>query len=88
MLSVWAVLEALVAVVVVEGASGEDCEGVAGAEEGGVGLRMAVKSTADDERCIRARKHSVPQRDRLSWGESGTTDEGASRRTRERIGVD
>lgn len=50
----------------------EDREGVAGSEEGGVGLRSAVKSTADEERCIRARSDFVPQDDRLSWGESGT----------------
>ena len=45
---------------------------VAGLEEGeGEGLRIAVKSTADEERCIRARDF-VPQDGRLSWGESST----------------
>jgi hypothetical protein len=45
----------------------------AGREEGGgEGLRRAVKSTADGERCIRARTQFVPQDDRLSWGESST----------------
>jgi hypothetical protein len=54
--------------------SGEGKEAVAGSEEGGEdGLRRAVKSTADEERCIRAKGEFVLQEDdRLSWGESST----------------
>ena len=56
--------------------------GVMGAEReegGGEGLRRAVKSTADEERCIRARTQFVPRDDRLSWGESSTRARGQSR---------
>jgi hypothetical protein len=58
-----------------EGAAVSSEEGVMGAEMeegGGEGLRRAVKSTADEERCIRARTQFVPQDYRLSWGESST----------------
>ena len=49
--SVWVVVEVPFSA---EGASGEGSEEV-GAEDGGEGLRRAVKSTADEERCIRAK---------------------------------
>ena len=44
-------------------------------------MRRAVKSTADEERCIRAKGEFNPQEnDRLSWGDSsarcGVLDDG------------
>lgn len=60
--------------------SAEGGEMGAGMEEsGGEGLRRAVKSTADEERCIRARTQIVPQDCRLSWGESSTRAKGSRR---------
>jgi len=70
--SVWVEVEALLS----KEAAAKSAEGGemrAGMEEGGgEGLRRAVKSTADEERCIRARSQIVPQDYRLSWGESST----------------
>jgi hypothetical protein len=47
--------------------------GISGEEEGGEGLRRAVKFTADEEGCIRAKGEPedlsvFPKDDRLSWG--------------------
>jgi hypothetical protein len=51
---------------------------VSGEEEGGEGLRRAVKFTADGEGCIRASEKErllFPQDDRLSWGVNHPLDE-------------
>ena len=51
---------------------------VSGEEEGGEGLRRAVKFTADEEGCIRASEKErllFPQDDRLSWGVNHPLDE-------------